>query len=309
MTRFVTTMVGAFVLILGCSGAKQETRPTDEGDVQARLLRVDPVDPSETGTTGNFVVRVENGTVKPVTVKKIMLEVNFADDLNVSDEPAPSEGEEPAKGDTEPSEGSGGDGEDVEVSVFEGSASPGEVVASGNYLDVPVSVHLSYPDSGRSYIAFCRLGIARLDVEGSVETDHGSLPLKSQGEIPAPSLPEPKAVDVQVASSNEGQSGDMSLSLRVFNPNSFSFKIKDWRYKLYIHDKLMREATVGVGERIQGNTAIEYDILIPLTEKTWGADVKKLLNSGTIPYRVEGELRFMDIVLPTAISDEVRFTR
>lgn len=114
---------------------------------------------------------------------------------------------------------------------------------------------------------------------------------------------------MQIASSNGGENGDLSMVLRIFNANVFSYKIRDWRYKIYVAGKLMREAEVGTGERIRGNTAVQYDISIPLNTETFGPEITNILRGQSVPYRVTGELRFLDVTLPTEISGEVDFSR
>ncbi len=310
MTRRLWILSSLAGLLMACSGSPKNAMPVVQGNLTARLMRIDPTEQNEKSARGLFVVRVQNETVEAVTVKKVTLEVNFSDDLSA----APAEPDEPSMGapedteDGEPADGSGGD-DTYEVTVFEGQLSPGKIVAAGTYEDFPVPVQLGYPEDSASYVAFCKLGIVHLDVEGVVETSQGTLTLADDGEMPTPSLPEPQAAEVQIATTGGGESGDMSMVLRVFNANVFPFKLKDWRYKVYINGKLMREATVGLGERIQSNTAIQYDIGIPLTEKTYGPEIKTLLNGQAVPYRVVGELRFLDISIPTDVSGEVTFSR
>jgi LEA14-like dessication related protein len=252
-------------------------------------------------------VRIENSTTQPVTINKIGLEVNFADELAAPKPTQPSSDTE-AAADSEPVAGSGGD-DTYEVDVFEGQAKVGEIVAAGLSLDVPVKVSLSYPEKAERYIRFCQLEVAHVDVEGVVQSSRGEHRFKDTGEIPPPSLPEPTAEQVQVASANAGEAGDLSMVLRIFNANVFPFKIRDWSYKIYVGDKLMREATVGVGERIQPNTAIQYDVVVQLNEQTYGNNVRALLTGQSIGYRIEGALRFRDVTIPTNISSEVSFSR
>jgi len=298
----------------GCSPAREQVRPFETGELAARVLRMDPLDPSEYRTKLEIVLRVKNPSATPVVVKKADIEVSYAgdsivdgDELGAGDYgPGDGAGDGDAESD-EPTPGSGGD--EVEVNVWEGSAISGEIVAGGSHVDIPITVSITYPEDPRAYVAFCKLGIAHLDVEGTVQTDKGPLTIADVGEFPTPTLPEPTAEEVQVASANNGQSGDLGMVLRLYNANTFSWKIRDWNYKIYVGGKMMREATVGVAERIQPNTAIQYGINVPLNEKTFGPDVRQLLKSDTIPYRVVGTLRFGDVVIPTNFSSQVNFSR
>ncbi|MBN2358893.1 MAG: hypothetical protein JXR83_05525 [Deltaproteobacteria bacterium] len=299
----------ALAMLFACSGAKKTTIPEESGDVSVRLLRVDPVDPTEVSTNALFVLRVNNNTAKPVTVKQASIEVSFTDDLAPGEDEPPRNlepGEETDEsGHYEPGEGGGGDSE-IEVPVFEGSAKSGGVAKAGQYLDLPVKVFIGYPTDPDQYVRYCNLNIAHVEVEGRVETSVGTLTFKDSGEIPTPSIPKPSAEDVQVA--RTGESADLGLTMRIFNPNIFPYKIKDWHYKIYVGGKLMREATVGVNERIGANSGIQYDINIALTERTYGPGVTKLISASSIEVRIEGLLRVRDSELPIRITKEINFS-
>jgi LEA14-like dessication related protein len=305
-----TTVVAlAAAMLFACSGAKKSTIPEESGDVSVRLLRIDPIDSTESNTSANFFLRISNNTAKQVTVKNASIEVSITDELTGGDdeppknlEPGPDKGE---SGAIEPGEGGGGDTE-VDVQVFEGSESRGGTASAGQNLDIPVKVVITYPTDPAQYVRYCNLNIAHVEVDGKVETSVGILTLKDTGELPTPSIPKATAEDVQVARS--GDSADFGMTLRLFNPNNFPFKIKDWSYRVYVGGKLMREATVGVNERIGANSGIQYDINIALNEKSWGPGVGKLISAQAIKMRVEGTLRFRDSELPTNISKEVKFS-
>jgi len=305
-----TTVVAlAAALLVACSGSKKSTIPEESGDVSVRLLRIDPVDPTESSTSGLFFLRVSNNTAKLVKVKNATIEVSITDDLAAGDDEPPKNlepgGDKGESGAIEPGEGGGGDTE-VDVQVFEGSESKGGEAAAGQNLDIPVKVQIAYPTDPRQYIRYCSLNIAHVEVEGKVETSVGMLTFKDTGELPTPSIPKPTAEDVQVARADN--SADLGLTLRLFNPNTFPYKIKDWNYKVYVGNKLMREATVGVNERIGANSGIQYDINISLNEKTYGPNVVKLISASSIKVRIEGLLRVHDAELPTHIVKDVNFS-
>lgn len=314
MKRGVVAGLIVVVLAAGCTGSREQTRPYQEStDLSARLLRIEPIDPSEYQTQVRVVIRVRNPSTSPIKMRKASVELSFAGDAIIAPEdvapPTPGEGGEVDEVSDEPMEpGAGGDIE-VDVPVFEGSADSGKTIPAGTHLDVPIKVWIKYPENPQAYITFCKLGVARLDVEGVVSTDRGNITIEDVGEIPTPTLPEASAEEVQVAVANAGQEGSLTMVLRLFNANVYSWKIKDWKYKVYVADKLMSEATVGLGERIQPNTAIQYGVGILINEKTFGPQARQLLQAEAIPYRVEGRLRFGDVTMPTNVSSEVTFSR
>lgn len=306
MRTTVVALVAA--LLFACSGAKKSTIPEESGDVTVRLLRIDPVGPTESSTSALFFLRVSNNTAKLVKVKSASIEVSISDDLAAGDDEPPKDLEQGDPGESgaiAPGEGGGGDTE-VDVAVFEGSESRGGEAAAGQNLDIPVKVQIVYPTDPQQYVRYCNLNIAHVEVEGKVETSVGTLTFKDTGELPTPSIPKPTAEDVQVARADNN--ADLGLTLRLFNPNTFPYKIKDWHYKVYVGDKLMREATVGVNERIGANSGIQYDINISLNEKTYGPNVVKLISASSIKVRIEGLLRAHDAELPTHIVKEVKFS-
>lgn len=301
---------------LACTTTTTDVKPVDTGSVKVRLLRVDPTEGSETHMTGQFVVRVENASAKAVHIKRIALEVNFSDDLQPADLTAPAAGTQAASDNAASDEsaaqagepGSGGDAQD-EVDVYEGELSPGHSIAAGEREDFVVPIRLDYPEDPALYVAFCRMGIAHLDIDALIDTSNGPYKVSDNLEIPTPSLPEPKAEEVQIATSNGGQNGDMGMLLRIYNPNVFPYKIRDWRYKIYVAGKMMREGEVGTGERILGNTAVQYDVAIPLNTETYGPGIVDVLRSQSVPYRIVGEMRFLDVKLPVVIDSKVDFSR
>jgi len=311
MSRKLITALAISALLAGCSGSREQTMPYQESSaLSVRLLRIEPLEPGEYKTQVNVVLRVQNPSTEAIKMRGAELELNFTGDaLTLPEEMAPPTPGEGGAVDEEPGEpGAGGDGE-IEVEVFEGESDGGGTIPAGAHLDIPISVWITYPENPRAYIAFCKLGVANLDVEGVVHTDRGDLSFEDVGEIPTPTLPEPTADQVQVAVANAGQEGSLSLVLKLFNANTFSWKIKDWDYKVYVAGKLMREATVALGERIQPNTAIQYSVGLLINEKTFGPEARRLLSSDAIPYRIEGRLRFGEITMPTNIQDEVTFSR
>ena len=316
MRRTLLFLATTLSLSLACTTTTKDVKPVDTGAVQVRLLRVDPVDWAETHVTGNFVLRVQNDTAAALEVKHIAMEVSFADELEPADLTplkTDSGSAEDSAADKNPGNagvaGSGGDADDDEVDVYDGELSPAATVAAGERQDFVVPIRLDFPEDAALYVAFCRLGIAHLDVDAVVDTSKGRQKVADTLEIPSPSLPEPMAEEVQIASSNGGENGDMGMVLRIYNPNVFSYKIRDWRYKIYVAGKMMREGEVGTGERIRGNTAVQYDIAIPLNTQTYGPEIVGILRGESVPYRIVGELRFLDVTLPVVIDSKVDFSR
>lgn len=124
--------------------------------------------------------------------------------------------------------------------------------------------------------------------------------------------PDVDIADVRVVS--VGLAGATAeVSLNVVNPNGFTLKAKEVRYRLSFADEQAEQGwrTLAEGEKderlvITANQTTQVRLDVPFTYASLGRALQSLLSAGSLPYRLDGDVKFDAPVRDVRVSFDRR---
>ena len=133
------------------------------------------------------------------------------------------------------------------------------------------------------------------------------IPFARSREVRTPRLPTVRMGDLYPARYSDDEA-NITFYLRVMNPNPFPLRIQDLGYKIVVADKQIADGTRARGDAIDPAAMGEFDIQVSINKETMGPDVRKLIKSATLPYKVEGELKGELFTVPYSLDGVVRLS-
>lgn len=197
----------------------------------------------------------------------------------------------------------------------------GEVVKTGEQpLDVSVpaggsapfslNVQSEYVSSAEELKAMSERGGSLLTaLRGNLIVNQGGtkheLPFARSREVRTPRMPSVKLHELDAARYSEDEA-NIVFYLGVVNPNPFPLDVQGLDYKVMVADKELATGTRARGDAIQPAATGVFEVQVGISEKTMGADVKKLIKTLTLPYKVTGELKGDLFAVPYTIDGAVK---
>jgi LEA14-like dessication related protein len=84
--------------------------------------------------------------------------------------------------------------------------------------------------------------------------------------------------------------GNLDIVLSVYNPNGYRLDASRMTYKLYVDTLPLGSGAVDSRFQVQSKDSTEVSLPLHFNWTGVGAAGRELLNSGTVPYRVTGDL-------------------
>lgn len=275
-----------------CGGGKSEQKGPPKGSVVAHAARVDMKEARFASSRAMVVLVVDNASNQAVTVKSASISARYAGALTpgtVAADDNPQEVGEPITGSTVPS----------------GKA----VVAPGGSAEIPVELTLTYPTESDAFVAFVKTGAQKLVVTGTVKTTTGDLDVQTVTDFATPRLLEGQIKEPQVASMDDGASGEVVMDLILHNPNPFPVKAGAWEATFTVADKMLKKDEYARGETVLPGSGVRYSETFKVDAENWGPDFKAVLKKPKIPYVVEGTITAEGITYPVKAEGAMQFHR
>ncbi|MCC7382664.1 MAG: LEA type 2 family protein [Deltaproteobacteria bacterium] len=192
------------------------------------------------------------------------------------------------------------DTQDV-AGLLEGTVEAEARIEAGQRSELKFKQSVPFPSDQAAYEAILKRQTIPVDLKGEVELSNGStIEFARAGEVATPSLPRAEVSDPQAA--RYGSDGvDVTLYLRVINDNVFPILLQNVQYTVYVDDKKVRSETASMGQRMVPSSAEEYEIsktITPTGTEFSAQDLKKILEGGSLTYKIEGEIAIARLTVP-----------
>ena len=191
--------------------------------------------------------------------------------------------------------------------VLTGQISDASEIASGGSAEITFRQEIPFPAETETYRAIIEQSTLPIELKGELTLSDGSkIPFSRFSEIATPTIPKFVVHDAQAA--RYGKAGiDISLFLRLINENTFGLGVEGVDYTVELNGKEIKKEQAAVGIKLLGAAAEEYEVTTVLDEKTYGKkEVKELIASKTVSYRVYGELELSFIKVPFEHVGEIK---
>jgi len=191
--------------------------------------------------------------------------------------------------------------------VLTGAMTPKKQLGPGAQHEISFRQEIPFPEETKAYLAAIERGTLPIVLSGVITLEDGSkVNFSRQSEVATPSIPKFVVHDAQAA--RYGKAGiDVSLFLRLINENVFAVSIGGVEYTLELNGKKIKSEQAAIGIRVVGSGAKEYELTTVLDESSYGKkEVKKLLSSKLINYKVTGELELDFATLPFEHVGEIK---
>ena len=143
-------------------------------------------------------------------------------------------------------------------------------------------------------------------VHGRVGGDEVSIGLDRAGRLRAPRLPV-VSLDIPDGARRRVDEVHATFRLQVDNDNPFDVRLAWVDYVLEVEGNQLRESRVGTGQRLPASGAYVFIIEQDLRPSNVPQLVERMTEDNSISYRIHGELRVGDLVLPFDETDQIRF--
>ncbi|WP_263436874.1 LEA type 2 family protein [Stigmatella hybrida] len=99
---------------------------------------------------------------------------------------------------------------------------------------------------------------------------------------------------------------NLIVRVGVKNPNPFPLRVDALTYSLQVAGKSLGEGTLAKGDTVDPSATGVYPVEASVTKESFGPEVKKLIATGTLPYRMQGELKGPHLQVPYALEGSVK---
>ena len=191
--------------------------------------------------------------------------------------------------------------------VLTGTLQEKKQLAPGATHEFSFKQEIPFPSETKAYLATLERGTLPIVLSGTMTLGDGAkVQFQRQSEVATPTLPKFVVHDAQAA--RYGKAGiDVSLFLRLINENVFAVSVGGAEYTLELNGKEIKTEQAAVGIRVMGSGAKEYELTTVLDESSYGKkEVKELLSSKLINYKLRGELELEFATLPFEYVGEIK---
>ncbi len=187
----------------------------------------------------------------------------------------------------------------LNVSVPAGGTAPFNVGASGGYVKNMEELK-AMSERGGSLLTALR-GNLVVNQDGNTV----KLPFARSREVRTPRLPTVRLQELDAARYSP-EEANVVFYLGVVNNNPFPLKVNDLTYKISVQGKQIAEGTRARGDAIDAAGAGVFEVQVGVNKDTYGPDVKKLIQTLTLPYLVAGELKGELFTVPYQLNGDVK---
>lgn len=164
-------------------------------------------------------------------------------------------------------------------------------VAGGGTGSIDLPVHVNFMDLFDSIAALAHHDRVAYTLSGSFDVMGFTIPYKTEGELPLPSLPEVSVASMSVSDVSLF-GARLDIILAVNNPNAFAIGLDQLAYSLDIGDIPILSGETENIRQIDENKAATIAVPVKLDALSMGRAAMRLLDGSTAPYSIRGEMRF-----------------
>lgn len=187
----------------------------------------------------------------------------------------------------------------LNIEVTEGGSTSFTVGASGGYVKSAEELR-ALSEKGGSLLTALRGNLIVRQNGKTVE-----LPFARSREVRTPRLPSVRLHELDAARYS-AEEANIIFYLGVVNPNPFPLKIDVLEYKIAIDGKQVAEGTRARGDAINPAGTGVFEVQLGVNKDTWGPEVKKLIQTLSLPYVIQGELKGELFTVPYQLADTVK---
>lgn len=196
--------------------------------------------------------------------------------------------------------------------VLKGSVPSDAKIEPSQRAELKFKQRIPFPEEAEAYQSILEGQTIAFDLSGEVKLSNGqTLGFSRAGEVATPALPRFEVNDAQAA--RYGTDGvDVTLFLRLINDNIFPVLVQNVSYTVFVNEKEIRTETAAVGLRLLGGSAEEYEVSRTITASAKdakdlsGDELKQILASGQLSYKVEGKIELSRLTLPFSHTGEIQ---
>ena len=100
---------------------------------------------------------------------------------------------------------------------------------------------------------------------------------------------------------------ELNFDINIENPNSFSLKLSDFSYKLFIEGTEVSQGVLVRNRSLGPATVLQFQIDKMVNKANFNELLQKILVQKNIAYRFEGNLQLQDRAITLPIAGEVNF--
>jgi LEA14-like dessication related protein len=184
--------------------------------------------------------------------------------------------------------------------VLKGKVQGGATVAPQQKSELKFRQSVPFPSDRDQYKTILDRQTLPFELKGTVKLGDGTkLDFEKIGEVATPTLPRFEVNDPQAA--RYGAEGvDVTMYLRLINDNVFPVLVQNVTFTVWVNDKKVRSETAAVGQRLIAGSAEEYEVSKTITagKEFPAAEVKAILQSGRLTYKVDGTIEVARLTIP-----------
>jgi hypothetical protein len=286
----------AAVALTGCGGAQKKAEKAD-GQVAATYDRVQVTERTLTGYTLVYNFAVANPTAAPLTINGGSATYTFC-------------------------------GQQAQVSPAGGAAT----IPAGGEGAVPFTVTVSFPaDSFESLSAFLDQKQCAVDMQGTLATSAGAIPVAAGGNIGLPSIPgvalegasialvesesdeedAPKKKGKAKAATKTKDNWGFTFDVVVKNDgNTFQPYLKRLTFEIDMMGRKILNADKPVDEALPSNSNSAYTFSTTIRSADLTPEQKKQLETATeIDYTLDGTMKLEKFMVPIQATGKLKFSR
>jgi LEA14-like dessication related protein len=99
---------------------------------------------------------------------------------------------------------------------------------------------------------------------------------------------------------------NLIVRVGVKNPNPFPLRVDQLSYTLQVAGKALGQGLLAKGDSVDPSATGVYPVEASVTKASFGPEVRKLIATGTLPYRMQGELKGPHLQVPYALEGSVK---
>jgi LEA14-like dessication related protein len=124
-------------------------------------------------------------------------------------------------------------------------------------------------------------------------------------EVRTPRLPTVVMQELDAARYSS-EEANIIFRIGVVNPNPFPLRLGSVSYEVQVAGRKIGEGVRGTGEHVAPSATGMFEVQLPVSQATWGPDIKKLIATTRLPYVVTGEVKGELYAVPYQLEGTVQ---
>jgi len=193
--------------------------------------------------------------------------------------------------------------------IFDGTLGGATEIPPQQKTNLRFPVTLKLPDDPTALEHVISWEKVLLAVKGEAKINGQTFTFGGNRELGLPVFPEISLLNPQVATVDGGSSGVAFFQIVVKNQNNFEMAVDSFDWGLTLEGKEMRALGQGGPEQVPPNSDLQLDDEIPLTQKSFGPNVRSMLRKHHIGYVVKGFWEINGVHRDFTFDDAIEFAR